>query len=841
MLTESISTHNQSFSKRLWGVLALLSMATLAFEINLSRLFSVQQFYHFAFMIVSIALLGFGASGTLLAIFPNIGKRNPHKTLAWLGLAASLSMIGAYLVTNWLPFDSFSIAWERRQVWILVLHYLALSTPFFFSGMVTGILLSSFVDYADKTYAANLIGSAVGCVTPLLAAPLLGGEGIVILSSGLAALAGFSAIFHRESNENNPSKIWKILCSLACLIVIVFALLDIGLHLRGNASFPWLKINISPYKSLSYALQFPDAEIISQHWNAFSRIDLLSSTGVRTLPGLSYRYLAPLPDQDGLFVDGDELTPVILPGFSQNIFAYTPNAVAYQLRPNAKVLILEPRGGLELVVAVDLGAEQILAVESNPLNWLAAQHIYNQPKVTFIPQSGRSFTRQAQPVYDLVVIPLTDSFHPVRSGAYSLSEDYRYTIQSFQDALSSLKADGLLVVTRWLQNPPSESLRTFALAITALENQGYNPRGQIVAFRSFNTITVIVKQNQFTTTELNQVREFCKGRAYDLVYAPDISLEDVNQFNVMPDPVYFQAFTQLLNTHPRPSFYKQYSYEVSPPTDEKPFFGHYFKWSQTKQVMSEFGKTWQPFGGAGYFVILALFMLASILSTILILLPAAVNTLIGKTNGELSTTTSNRSSKHLPRCTRFVILLYFALIGFGFLLVEIPLIQRFILFLGQPAYALTSVLFGILFFSGIGSAFSKRVKLGYGLGALVLLLTASPLLLRFTFQSGLDLAFGWRLALTVFILAPFGLLMGIAFPGGLYWADSQVGGKNLVPQIWAVNGASSVVASILAALLALSWGLNWVLYCGALCYLAACLIILSVNRLQKQSTIPKIT
>ena len=145
----------------LWAFVAigLISAATIILELSLLRLFAVQQFYHFAFMIVSIALLGFGASGTWLAIFPNTGKRNLYKTLSWLGLAVSLSMIGAYLLTNWLPFDSFSIAWERRQVWILVLHDLALSTPFFFSGMATGILLSSFVDYAGKTYAANLIGS----------------------------------------------------------------------------------------------------------------------------------------------------------------------------------------------------------------------------------------------------------------------------------------------------------------------------------------------------------------------------------------------------------------------------------------------------------------------------------------------------------------------------------------------------------------------------------------------------------------------------------------------------------------------------------------------------------
>src|SRR5688572_7408072 len=172
-----------------WLSLFLLSAATLAFEIHLTRLFSVAQFYHFAFMIVSIALLGFGASGTALTIFPALQKAKPEERLSQLGVASGLSILGAYLLTNWLPFDSFSIAWDRRQVFILILHYIALATPFFFSGMALGFLLTASPQSAGTAYAVNLLGAATGCMIALIAPPFVGGEGMVTLSSALASLA----------------------------------------------------------------------------------------------------------------------------------------------------------------------------------------------------------------------------------------------------------------------------------------------------------------------------------------------------------------------------------------------------------------------------------------------------------------------------------------------------------------------------------------------------------------------------------------------------------------------------------------------------------------------------
>jgi hypothetical protein len=797
--------------------LFLLSAATLIFEIELTRLFSVSQFYHFAFMIVSVALLGFGASGTFLAIFPHFGASNPRRSIGWLSFACGGSILGSYLLVNWLPFDSFSIAWDQRQIAILSLHYLALATPFFFSGLAVGSLLVTYSSTAARTYAVNLCGSALGCLVALAAPPFLGGEGSIVLSAGLAGWGSLACLF------SNRERLWKIALPLG---LVLFGLLDTSLRLSSLPSFGWLELNISPYKDLSYALQYPGAGVIHREWNSFSRLDVVRSPGIRSLPGLSYLYLQSPPREDGLFVDAGELSPLLSPGYQADFFAYLPLSIAFQMRPGGDALILEPRGGLDALTALENGAGQITLVESNPLIVAAADHIYADPRMNVIVDSDRSYLRRSRESFDVIVLCLANSFHPVRSGAYSLAEDYRYTVEAFQDALNRLQPDGLLAVMRWLQTPPSESLRVFGLAVAALERSGRQPGQQVLAFRGYNTITLLVKNGLFSDLEIQRIRDFTETRAFDLVYAPGMLPEEANRHNILPEPVYYQNFQALLNTTPRADFYAAYPFEVSPPTDDQPFFYHFFKWSQTPQILAEFGKAWQPFGGAGYFVILALLALASILAGIIIVLPAP----IAHWRRVRSARDSRESESAWNLRQAIPFLAYFSLIGLAFLLVEIPLIQRFILFLGHPAYAFSGVLFTILLFSGLGSQLSPRISLRVALGALVLSLVALPFLLPSLLTAFLGLAFPLRLVATAVILAPLGILMGMPFPGGISWMANGAGSPNLVPWVWAVNGAASVIASILAALLALSFGFNWVFRIGALCYAGAWLMLQWISR-----------
>ncbi len=779
--------------------LFFLSAAALLFEIDLSRLFSVAQFYHFAFMVVSLALLGYGASGTALTLWRGLAEKSSGLTLAWLSLAGGLSILAAYLLTNYLPFDSFSIAWDGRQILILAAHYLALTLPFFFNGLVVGLLLSAAPEAAGRTYAANLLGSAVGCLAALAFPGWLGGEGIVVLSSGLAFMAA-------ALSTAGGYGLWVRIARLAAIAGLVFVLADVGMRLGGQGGFSFLSLRLSPYKGLSYILQQPGTKIEAQHWNSYSRVDVVSGPGIHSFAGLSYRYLKPLPAQQGLLVDGDDLRPLLGAGSNLDFSAYLPSAIAFQLRPGARALVLGAGGGQEALAALAQGAERVDAVEANPLITAAAP-AYADGRIRSIVEDERSYLRRGSEQYGVIILALNTTFHPIRSGAYSLAEDYRYTVEAFTDALLRLEPGGFFVVNRWLQDPPSEDLRAFALAVSALDGLGLDPAPRIVALRGYNTATLLVGRQPFTNNELDGIRRFAAERAFDLSYAPGLQEDESNIFNVLPEPSYFRDYQSLLQAEPRQVFYDAYPFEVSPPTDDRPFFGHFFKWAQTGQVLAELGKTWQPFGGAGYFVILALLALALLLAGGLILLPVLLARFKSRVEPK---------GPHLPAAFWF----YFAAIGGAYLLVEIPLIQKYILYHGPPAYAMTAVLFTVLLFSGIGSSTGKKVPLKISLSLLALLLLAYPALLPALFQRTLAWPFLARLLLAVALLAPAGFLMGIPFQSGIHLLEAR-GLSAYIPWTWAVNGFASVVSAVLAALLALSFGFSWVLWLGALGYAAA--------------------
>jgi hypothetical protein len=276
----------------------------------------------------------------------------------------------------------------------------------------------------------------------------------------------------------------------------------------------------------------------------------------------------------------------------------------------------------------------------------------------------------------------------------------------------------------------------------------------------------------------------------------------------LDNDVFYRTFNELLTSADRRQFYAAYPFDVTPPTDDRPFFGHYFKWEQAGQVWAQLGKTWQPFGGAGYFVLIVLLVFAIVSASVLIVLPLAVR---GVWRVECGVKGASRFTFHASRT-----LVYFALLGFGFLFIEIPLVQRLILFVGKPVYALAVVLFGLLLFSGAGSLISRRAPWRGVLAALAILALAYPILLPTLFRSALGLPLVARFAISVISLAPLGVLMGIPFPKGIAWLERS--SPNLIPWAWGVNGAVSVVASVLAALVALSAGFTVVLVAGAICY-----------------------
>jgi hypothetical protein len=404
--------------------------------------------------------------------------------------------------------------------------------------------------------------------------------------------------------------------------------------------------------------------------------------------------------------------------------------------------------------------------------------------------------------FDVIHLALTDGYRPVASGAYSLGERYDLTVEALADYLSRLRPEGILVVERWLQIPPSETLRAGATAVEALRRTGVEePAARLVILRGWQIGLILVKNGSFTAGELAAIRAFGQARELDLVALPGMEAGEANRLNVLPEPVYYQAFRQLL-ADPG-ALYAASTYDVRPTSDDRPFFFHFFRWGQTGEVLEQLGRTWQPWGGSGYFVLVALLAVALLTSAILILLPLVVARWRG-------------TRFEGPRGRALV---YFGLLGLGFLFVEIPLMQRFILFLGQPVYAFTAVVASVLLGSGLGSMAAPRLPVRRMLLLLAGLILLYPLGLPALFGALLGAPLALRLLATGLGLAPLGFLMGLAFPGGLAWL--QKSGPELVPWAWAVNGCASVLASILAAMTSLSAGFSWVLAAAALAYAGA--------------------
>ena len=763
-----------------WLALALLSASMLAFQILLSRLFALQQFYHFAFLVISLALLGFAASGLLLAACreqrPGFGGP----------LAFSLSLLAAYLVFNLLPFDSYAIAWDWRQWPVLLAYLVAAALPFFSAGWFIGACLP---------YAANMLGSALGGGLALLLLQTIGAEGGVLLCAALGLLAGLSM---------RPPRLAAAALALAAAALLAAA---------------WrppdaLRLRLSPYKPLSLALLAPDARLTLQRWRISGRVDVVESSSLHTLPGYSLNAPLPPPEQAGLFLDGDGPLPLSrLQADSpqaRGIAAHMPTHLAYRLRPGARVLILRPGGGMEAWIALASGAQQVSLAADQPaaLEVLAGEYaaytfrLLADPRVRVLPSAARGALAGGTR-YDLIVYALSEGFHPVTSGAFSLTEDYGLTRQAFQAALARLQPEGLLVITRWLNTPPSDSGRAWATLLAAMQAQGFaNPARHLIAYRGMRTATILAARRPFTPTELRAARQFLTANGFDPIHLPDLQPAELNRYNRLPEDSYYRLFQGLLQ-QPDQTL-AAYAFNLAPPSDDRPFYHHFFRWRQTPQVIAQIGYTAQPFGGSGYLVMLALLAGMLILILPLVILPPLL--------------LRRRASGPRPAGRLWI---YFIATGAGFVTLEIGWVLRLTLPLEQPALAFSLMLLLLLLSSALGSLHARRIPLGAALTILLLLLALQTVSAPGLIQMALRWGWAGRIALAALLLMPPGYLMGVPFAAGLRALDRRAPGW--IPWAWALNGAASGLFGLLANMLAIDLGISAVFAAGMAAYALALL------------------
>jgi len=787
---------------RLYLGIFLVSASTLCLEISLTRYFSITKQYHFAFFVVSIAFLGFGASGSFLSLSKKMSSKDPERVLSSTSLLFAVSIFLSFIVTNAIPFDVFRLVWERHQIFYIILYYFLLSIPFLFAGLTISFALSKMPQLVNKIYFFDLVGAGCGTLMAVFIFFPKGDRGVILIIVLFALCASMSFGFRRH------------LLFRSALIILV--LISIVLILASPA---WLSFRISPFKGLPLALRYSEAKIVITKWNSISRIDVLESPLIRFAPGLSLTFQNKLPDQVGLSIDGGELTAVTRlhdrDEAAMDFLSFMPSSFPYQLARKLRVLIIAPKGGVDVLAAHVNKAERIKVIENNPLiekilrQELSAYTggLYSTKSLAVISSNIRTSIKNETDPYDLIVLSLTDILGAAGTGLYGFGEKHLFTIESFESILDKLAPNGIASMTLYLLPPPRQELRTLSTWITALENKGKNPKEHLLSLRSWGTISYFIKNRPFSPTEIQVMKDFAEKNLFDLVYYPGIRPEEANIHNRFEKPLYYNYCQNLLSPEKRATFYKNYLFQVHPVSDDRPFFNNFFKAGKIKQAYESFGQKWLPFL-QGEFIIPLILLQALVVASLMILAPLL------------------RLKRGIAGEGRLFwkVFMYFGLIGMGFMFVEITFIQKFILILGHPLYSISLIIFSLLLSSGLGSLFSKKVlhrnvttnlrrSIIICSGLIFLSLVLFPILYRHA--TGLPLVF--KGILTLLFIFPLGFIMGFPFPTGIGFLEKKA--RHLIPWAWATNAFSSVINSVLALLVAFEGGYSLVLLMAGCCYL----------------------
>jgi hypothetical protein len=790
---------------RLAAVIFICSLSALAYEIALTRIFSITLSYHFAFFIVSTAMLGIGMGGTMLFAFP---KLNDKTKIGAYSFFLGAGILFSYITMNRIPFDPVTLFWSKAAILNIGIYCVILSIPFFFAGLIIGSSLSAFPAISGILYGADLLGAGSGA---LLILSLMGIYDLDICIIIISLVPLTAAVFFSQ---------WKV--KIISLIFILLAGMFIYLYPES------LKIRMSPYKELPRALHYPGAELLRTYISPYTRIDTFRSPATRFAPGLSLRYLNPLPDQVGFSIDGGETNAITAAGDKASLLflRYLPSALPYELKSNlivhgksTNILILDPKGGLQALVAEYYAMGSIQKIESNPLLIDIVKRDFNSFSggvyaFNTIEGIGRSWLKKSKQQFNIIDISMTGTSP---SGSFGILEDYRFTTDAFKEYISHLEEDGLLSIHLFILPPPRTELRLLLTGIAAMEEAGIrNIEQHIAAIRSIETLCILLKKSPFDSADIRKIRQFAEERRFDLVYYPGITGNESNRFIRMPSNEYSDAFRQLLNKDSRAGFIRSYLFDIEPVDDESPFFHSYLKMGSIREIHAVMGKKWQYFVEEGY-ILPIVFVQIVTASIFLILLPLFIRR---KSYNGIGSTTN-----------RFFFLSYFAFIGIGFMFIEVPLIQKMILPFGNPSYAFAAVLTSILISSGAGSVAShsmRQLRTPFVLCiisfVIIILSFMVPVISAFISLQSLSL----RVFMTFLFFFPTGFLMGIPFPLGLTVLGDHL--KTLIPWAWAINGCFSVLAPILAMMTAMIAGYTVVLWLAALCYLLAFLSFISCSR-----------
>jgi spermidine synthase len=796
-------------------LLFLTSASVLAYEILLMRLLSISLWYHFAYMVISLALLGFAAAGSVLLLtFENI-RRNIDQWLIVLAGATAVAFPVAFSLSQKVGLDPLQLIWQKSEWPRMLLTYLLMGTPFFLAGGIVGIILTGAGEGVHVMYAADLLGAGAGALA-IIPALYLGPPWTLLPVLGcLLLLAGIIFSFRLPHA-------WKGVLGMLITGILV------GIAYAALPPVP----RIHHTKPLPMTLAFPDAKVEAQKFGPLGMIQVVGSSLIREVPGLSLNFglqgsgpVPSLPRQKLIFSDADTLGPITRFRGSLDDLKYldfTSMALPYHMRHPAKVLVVGAGGGSDVLLGLSERASRIVALEANqqiadlllgPFADFSGQ-LYSRPDVQLEVSEARQYLHSTKEQYDLIHLPFFSAFGSSAGGLQSATESYLYTTEAFELYLSKLSNTGLLAVSCWLKLPPRDSLRVFSTALRALRKQGVSsePEEHLFFIRSWRTSTILVSKNPFTPEEISRAIRFCDERGFDLVYFAGMKAELANRYDIEGQPYDYLA-ARALTSGEADTFLRRYVFDVGPTSDDRPYFSHFFRWDKAVPLFQLLRKDWLPFIDLGYIFIVATMMQAFLASGLLILVPLLCVRWV-------------KGGEPLPGVGKiFGILIYFGSIGLAFMFLELALLPKFTLLLSHPIYAAAVVLSSILCFAGLGSMSVKRF-LGRGTHFLWIAVAGictwvllDALIGDRLFMRAISWPLGGRVALAISMISVLAFFLGWPFPSGLRMTARALPG--LVPWAWGINGCASVNGAVLAKCLSVGVGFRALMLTACMLYLVA--------------------
>ena len=791
MGTQTLASRPQTTDTTLLLGIGLTSFSALLLELALTRLFSVVLFYHFAFLAISVALLGLGAGGVFAYLRRSWLTRFATRALAVV--LCTMNAVAIFLALEIVLHVPVSLELSRWNFLRLTALYLASAVPFFFTGLIFSVVFARETHHVTRLYGADLVGGAMAClaVVPLL--NWIGGPNAILFSAltmAVAAMIWHKSAVKAEGDGRGRSSLHPAVPALAALVIVLIIL----------ANHSGRLIDVIYAKGM-----FRDRSWVEfAKWNAISRVEVDRQGAAKAV----------VIDADAsTYIMNADLRTWKGSEWEHNLMA-SPPALANVLRPHGKFAIIGPGGGVDVLRAVANGSPSVTGIEINPLIANAvmrgryadyAYHLYERPEVHIHVTDGRSFIRNSREQYDVIQMTLVDTWASTAAGAFALSENSLYTTDAFREYFQHLKPDGMIAITRWEFRQPREALRVVSVAMEALHELGVaNPAANFIVVSEGDLdedgipVVVLAKKTPFTPAEEDAVNQH-------------LARNDELASLYLPSDPGDNPFSALIAANNPWSFARNYPYNVTPVFDNAPFF---FFTLKTGQILHEEslqqGIDWKVNLGVVVLGMVLVISLAAVLA--FLVLPM----LVGAGGPSL----------------RRVSLLYFVAVGLGYILVEIAFIQRFVLFLGHPTYALTVVIFLLLLSSGAGSLISRRwlrepARVWVPLILLVIAISVYVAVLPWILTTLVGLPFVLKLAVSGLLLIPLGVAMGMPFPTGLRALAgsavivADVTEDNAVEWAWAMNAASSVFGSVLAMVIAIHWGLNVTLACGAAAYLCS--------------------